>query len=265
MKTFYENYFKPQNVVPDSRLLSTEHIILSALAVIIIIHIVNAQMKHCDENYSKKILKKSSILMIILEIFRIGWLTFYKGFSLKNIRFDWCNQISLTLPFIILSGKKKLYPYVDILSFLGGAGVISYPIWVFYDYGGIHIMSVQSMVSHTLMVIISITMSFVSNHWEHEKNIKKPFIGFTIIATIAFAMSRVLNTNYLIMLNAKGIPLLRNFLFPWYWIIALPCIVLFINMVKSMFQQIRNEINKKKSVVLEFAEADEKIESLGPS
>ncbi|WSI03182.1 hypothetical protein U8307_09015 [Sedimentibacter sp. MB31-C6] len=200
--------------------------------------------------------------MIVLEIFRIGWLTFYNGFSLKNIRFDWCNQISLTLPFIALSGKKKMYPYLDILSFMGGAGVILYPIWVFYDYAGIHIMSVQSMVSHTLMVIIAITMSFVSNHWEHEKDIKKPFAGFVAIAAVAFVMSRVLNTNYLIMLNANCIPLLRNFSFPWYWIVALPWLVLFINVVKLTFKEIRNRIHKKKSIVHEYMETDEVIESL---
>ncbi|WP_326907132.1 hypothetical protein [Sedimentibacter sp. MB31-C6] len=54
METFYENYFKPQNVVPDSRLFSPEHFILSSLAVMVICHIFNMQMERCDENYSKK-------------------------------------------------------------------------------------------------------------------------------------------------------------------------------------------------------------------
>ncbi|MGD9569926.1 MAG: hypothetical protein AB7V48_16715 [Sedimentibacter sp.] len=262
METFYENYFKPQDVVPDSRLFSPEHIILSSLAVMVIHYIYKIQMERCDGNFSIKILKKSSILMIFLEIFRIGWLTFYNGFNLKNIRFDWCNQISLVLPFIVLSGKKKLYPYIDILSFMGGAGVILYPIWVFYDYAGIHIMSVQSMVSHTLMVILAITMSFVSDHWEHEQDIKKPFTGFAVIAVVAFVMSRVLNTNYLIMLNANGIPLLRHFSFPWYWIVALPLLAIFINMVRLSFTEIRNRINNKKSDTPEYLETDDGVESL---
>lgn len=265
MKNFYENYFKPQNVTPDSRLFSPEHIILSGLGVFFIICIIHAQMKRCDTNYSKKILKRSAVIMLILEIFRISWSTFYYGFSLRNIRFDWCNQISLVLPFIVLSGKERLYPYVDILSFMGGAGVLIYPAWVFYDYAGIHIMSVQSMVSHTLMIIISISLSFVSRHWENEKNISKPLKGFTCMACVAFIMSRVLNVNYMIMLRADGIPLLRNFLFPWYWLVAIPFLVLFINSVKSVFCEICLRIEKKKAANSEFYGLhydDEEMESI---
>ena len=124
MKAFYENYFRPQNVTPDSMLFSPEHIILSSLGVLFIVYLFRAQLQRCDINYSKKILKRSAVIMLSLEIFRIVWSTFYYGFSLKNIRFDWCNQISMALPFVVLSGKEKLYPYIDILSFMGGAGVL---------------------------------------------------------------------------------------------------------------------------------------------
>lgn len=265
MKTFYENYFKPQNVTPDSRIFSPEHIILSSLGIFFIICIIHVQMKRCDVNYSKKILKCSAVIMMILEIFRISWSTFYYGFSLKNIRFDWCNQISLVLPFIVLAGKQGLYPYIDILSFMGGAGVLIYPAWVFYDYAGIHIMSVQSMISHTLMIIIPISISFVSGHWESEKNIRKPLKGFVCMVLVAYIMSRALNVNYLIMLRADGIPLLRNFSFPWYWTVAIPCLVLSVNLVKLMFCKLSRIIDKKRAAKLEFDGShykDEEVESI---
>lgn len=264
MKNFYENYFKPQNVIPDSRLFSPEHIILSGLGIFFIICIIHTQMKRCDVNYSKKILRRSAVIMMILEIFRISWSTFYYGFSLKNIRFDWCNQISLVLPFIVLAGKQRLYPYIDILSFMGGAGVLIYPAWVFYDYAGIHIMSVQSMISHTLMIIIPISISFVSGHWENEKNIRKPLEGFVCMAFVSYIMSRMLNVNYLIMLRADGIPLLRNFSFPWYWTVAIPVLVLFINLFKLMFCEICRRISKKRAAKPEldiYQYEDEEVES----
>ncbi|MDD2494432.1 MAG: YwaF family protein [Tissierellia bacterium] len=249
MNNFYDNFIKPQNVEPDSMLFSTEHIVMSSLCIVFIVTIFLLQMKHCDVNFSKKILKSTSILMVILEIFRISWSTIYYGFSLKNIRFDWCNQICLILPYIALTKKEKLYPYVDLLAFIGGAGVIIYPAWVFYDYAGIHIMAVQSMISHALMVIIPITIVFISDHWEKENNIKKPFVGFIIIATVAFNMSRLLNVNYLIMLKADGIPLLRHFIFPWYWIIVIPLLIFILNKVKMLFQGIRIKINQRQEEI----------------
>jgi len=234
-------------------LFSAEHIVLSAISVFFIIRFFYLQMMNCNYSYSKNILKHASVIMLILEILRISWTTYYYGFSLKNIRFDWCNQVCLALPLIVLSGNKKLFPYIDILAFIGGTGVIIYPIWVFYDYAGLHFMSMQRMISHTLMVIISISMCFISNHWEKERNIKKPLIGFELIAVIAFIMSKLLNINYLLMMNADGIPLLKNFPFPWYFLIAIPCLVLVINITKLMFQEINNKIaDRHISIMLEY-------------
>lgn len=249
MKTFYENLIKPQNVTPDSMLFSKVHIFLSSLCVFFIIRFSYLQMKRCDENYSKRILENASAIMLILEIFRISWTTYYYGFSLKNIRFDWCNQICLILPIIVMSGNKKLFPYIDLLAFIGGVTVIIYPRWVFYDYAGLHIMAVQSMISHTLMVIISISMIFISNHWDEETDIKKPLIGFCYIAMIAFTMSKLLNTNYMLMLNADGIPFLKHFSYPWYWLVAIPGLLLVIHIVRLVFQGISKKIINRKIVI----------------
>ncbi len=238
---------------------------LSCISIFFIIYLFRSQMKRCDVNYSKKLLKRSALVMLFLEIFRIVWSTFYYGFNLKNIRFDWCNQISLALPFIILSEKQELYPYIDILSFMGGAGVLIYPIWVFYDYAGIHIMSVQSMISHTLMVIIPLSITFVSGHWEKEKSIRKPLTAFILVAFIAYVMSRTLNVNYLIMIDADGIPLLRHLPFPWYWLIAFPCLIVLISGVRLMFYAICRKISKHKSIISEYYNMeyeDKKVESV---
>jgi len=250
MRAFYEYFIKPRNVMPDSKLFSAEHLLLSALSVFFIIIFFNLQMKHCDENYSKRIMKRAAILMLALELFRFGWRTYYYGLSIENLSFGWCNQICFVLPFIVLSGCIGLFPYIDILSFMGGMGVIIYPIWVFYDYAGLHIMSLQSMISHTLMVIIPMSMSFISDHWEKEKNIEKPLIGFGIIAAIAFVMAKKMNINFLIMQKADGIPLLDRFSFPWYWLIACPFLILTIKMVSLLFQRLGKKISERKAEIM---------------
>jgi uncharacterized membrane protein YwaF len=157
------------------------------------------------------------------------------------------------LPFIVLSENKNLFPYIDILAFVGGISVIIYPRWVFYDYAGLHIMAVQSMASHALMVIISISMIFTSDYWGKENDVRKPFIGFCYIAFIAFTMSRLLNTNYMLMLNADGIPLLENFTYPWYWFVAIPIVITVTNLAKLIFKGINNKIICKKDIITEIS------------
>jgi len=235
INNLYDSFIKPQDVAPDAMLFTKLHIGFSLLCLFLILLVFSFQMKAHDENYSKKILKNASIIMLILEMFRIGWITYYYGFSVKNLRFDLCNQICLALPFIVLSGNKKLLHYIDILAFIGGVTVIVYPRWVFYDYAGLHIMAVQSMISHTLMVIISISMIFISEYRFDMNGARKSFIGFCFIAFVAFIMSRLLNTNYMLMLNADGIPLLKNYNYPWYWLVAIPIAVVVINIVNTAF------------------------------
>lgn len=247
MKASFDYFFKPRNVLPDCRLFSPEHLILSALSVLCIIVIFIIQLKQCNENYSNSLLKLFAITMLALEIFRLIWMSYYYGFGLNTFSFGWCNQICLVLPFIVLTRRKDLFPYVDMLSFIGGAGVIIYPVWVYYDYAGLHIMSLQSMISHTLMVIIPMSMSFVSDHWKREKNIKKPLIGFGIMAFIALVMTKTMKINFMIMRDANGIPLLNRFIFPWYWSIALPCVIALFYSVMFVFEKIDLKISKRKS------------------
>lgn len=228
MQYFYDHYFKPQNVVPMNRVFSKEHIIISSLIVITIVWIMQLQRKKQNREFSRKLLTGLGILMLSLEIFRISWRTYYFGFDLRNLRFDWCNQICMFLPFVAIFQIERLYPYIDLAAIGGGALVLLYPLWVFYDYAGIHVMAVQSMISHGLMVLIGFTMPMASktNYRRHPKNTVKAVKGAAVILIVACIMSNLLNENYLLMKSAEGIPVLENIPYPYYWLLALPLMVL---------------------------------------
>lgn len=222
MTAFYENYFAPQQVEPANRIFTPEHIILSSLIAIGIVFMTHWQIIKNDKKSARRVLVVLATIMLSLEIFRIGWRTYYYGFDLRNIRFDWCNQICLALPIIILCRFEKAYPYIDILALMGGLAVLIYPLWVFYDYGGIHVMAVQSMVSHGLMVLIALLMPFSADYRPRVKKFWKPVIGLCILAMVALIMSRLLGENYLLMRDAHGLPFIANIPFPWYWLLVGP-------------------------------------------
>lgn len=226
---FYKHYFAPQHVVRQNRVFSKEHIILTTLIVIAIWRIIRLQKRRHDVAYSQKWLRGLGILMASLEAFRIAWRTAYYGPDIANLRFDWCNQICLVMPWIAISRWEKAYPYVDVAAFIGGSFVLIYPLWVFYDYAGFHIMAAQSMVSHGLMVTIALTMPMASENGYRRgfpEDIHKRIMGLCLMLLVALTASKALGMNFLLMQNANGIPVLSSIPYPYYWFIAFPMMIL---------------------------------------
>jgi hypothetical protein len=225
---FYNQYFKPQDVIRQNRVFSQAHIVLTTLIVCGIVTIMAIQKRKQNPYFSQRILKVLGVLMLLLELFRMAWRAYYYGMHWTILRFDWCNQICMVLPFIAMFRLEKLYPYIDVAAFLGGAAVLIYPLWVFYDYTGIHVMSIQSMVSHGLMVTIALSMPMSSTRGYHRslRQMRKQLIGMSGILAVAFWASIIFNTNYLLMRNARGIPVIGSMPAPYYWLIVLPILIL---------------------------------------
>ncbi|MEG0496000.1 MAG: YwaF family protein [Eubacterium sp.] len=237
MSYFYEHYFAPQNVPPQNRLFTPEHIILSTMILFFIALTLIIQTKKKNRRFSTRLLTILATIMITFEIFRIGWRTFYFGFDLRNIRFDWCNQICIALPLIVLFKWEKVYPFIDVLAVMGGLSVIIYPLWVFYDYGGIHTMAIQSMLSHGLMVLIPLSMPFATDYRPNLKKVWKPIVGCGVICIVAFIMSYALKVNYFLMLGAHEVPILSLIPYPWYWLLVAPALAGAITLVTGVLNR----------------------------
>lgn len=232
-----EYYLPPQNVTPENRCFSGTHIIISTVLFVLIAVIFSAIIKRRDEKFSRRVLKVLAWLMLSLEIFRISWNWYYHGYSLTCFRFDFCNQICMVLPFFIIFGDEKLYPYIQILSIIGGLFVLIYPLWVFYDYAGFHLLALQSMVSHALMLLCGLIMPFASGKIPDSKiETRDSLIGFSLILAVAFIMSRVTGENYLLMKSANGVPGLSLIPYPWYWLVFLPVAFFFIRHLSMIYE-----------------------------
>lgn len=223
MNTFIEKYFLPPvGITPENRVFSMTHIIISTILFAIIFFVYYSVIKKRNQEYSTKVLKICAALMLGLEIFRISWNAYFHGFQITNFRFDFCNQICMFLPWVILLGDRKLYPYFELLAIVGGFTVLVYPLWVFYDYAGFHIMALQSMTSHALMLLCGLIMPFSSGKIPTPRDeARDSLVGFSIILVVAFVMSNITGENYLLMKGANGVPVLELIPFPYYWIVFL--------------------------------------------
>jgi len=243
MFSFYQRFIAPQNTTGDQMLFSWTHIILSYLVFLGISSVYRHEKSIEDKGHLAKTLRNLAVLMLGLEAIRILWLTAYNGISLKNIRFDWCNQICLLLPMAILTHRETLCLSLYGLSFMGGFAVLLFPLWVFTDYGGVHLMSLQSMTSHGLMVLCALLVNLLN---EQSLNVLQSLKGFAIIALIARIMSRLLNVNYLLMLDGSGFPIIGKMPFPAYWLLLFPLVVGMLVLTSKYFDRLvdRSQVAK---------------------
>ncbi len=221
MKNFLNRYFYPVDVVPQNRCFSPEHIVISGILLLIIAVIFYRVTKKQSPDYTRKVLKGCALLMLFLEFFRILWNAAFKGLSLTCFRFDFCNQICMVLPFIILFNENKLFPYCEVLSLVGGFTVLIYPLWVFYDYAGFHLMALQSMISHALMALCGLLMPMLELPSKHQL-FMDTLTGFLIIVAVSFVMARLTGVNYFLSLSADGIPILSKIPYPYYFLVFYP-------------------------------------------
>ena len=228
---FYSRYIAPPDVTPQNCCFSPEHLILTTLIVIGIIALVRTVHHRKDIAFNRRVVMILAIAMLCLESCRYIWRIAYYGITPDNVRYDWCNQICIALPIIALFRWEKAYPFIDSAALLGGVTVLIYPLWVFYDYAGIHVMAVQSMLSHGLMVTVALLLPTTTTTYDRSTNLSSSLMwkrigGLDILLLIAFIASNVKGVNYLIMLSADGIPVLQHIPFPYYWILALPGFIL---------------------------------------
>ncbi len=223
-KEFYEKYIAQPDVEPQSRLFSPEHIFLSAIIITaIVLSLVYIIRKRIN---TYKLLRILAVVMLSLEAFRFLWKIIYRGLTWDVVRFDWCNQVCLFMPIMILCNWKRGYDICFPMAFIGGFAVLLYPLTVFYDYAGIHIMAVQSMVSHGLMVFMALLLPLSGQFRPTLRCFKWGYPGFLVTAVVAFGMSFAHGQNYMSMLSAGGIPVLSLIPWPWYIPVFLAAVAL---------------------------------------
>ena len=185
--------FKSGNEVIPCGMFSIEHFILLAIATVCVI-VALKFTKNMEKENVKKIIRKATIFLWILEIIKII-------FNIKNYGINDVNKYvplyfcSLILYAGIFSGycKGTLKKMGDVFLSTGGiiAGLIFllYPLTSLTSYPMFHYISIQSFVLHGIMVYIGLLM-LITKYTTIEK---RDIIYYSSIIVMISAVAYVVN------------------------------------------------------------------------
>lgn len=191
--------FKSASEVVPCGMFSIGHLLLFTITIISIA-IALICTKNIEKEKVKKIIRKSTIILWILEIIKII-------FNIRNYGFNEVNKYvplyfcSLILYAGVFSGffKGTLKKVGDIFLSTGGiiAGILFLisPLTSLTTYPAIHFISFHSFLLHGTMVYIGLLM-LITEYVKIEKNdIIYYFVLIVIISIIAYIVNEICGSN----------------------------------------------------------------------
>ncbi len=206
----YGEYQTNSNMNRFGGVFSPYHIIISTILILFIIIFTKKTWKNTQSELFKK-QRVISWTMLVLEAFRFIWYRIFQGFW--YFKYDLCNLICLFMPIFVLNKNRNTSLMWAAVAFYGGGAVLLYPYGIFAAFNGVHIVTIQSMLSHGLMVLTSINLVRMYKI-DFKKDLKYSFIGYGILALISFVMCFVNDANYMALRDPAGIPVVNHLPFP---------------------------------------------------
>ncbi len=258
--------FRNSNEVVPCGIFSIGHFILLAITVICIA-IALKNTIHLRKDEVKKIIRRSTIVLWILEIIKIVFNIINYGFKAINqyVPLYFC---SLVLYAGILSGycKGKLKKAGDIFLSTGGivGGVIFLlvPLTSLTNYPAMHFISIHSFILHGTMVYLGLLMLITKYVILEKSDIAYYFTTIIIISGIAYIINLIFGSNLMfISQNYPGtfieiIYKLSGKLFPIVMIMCQATLPFYI--VYIIYKRIRNrQINENILQISEKSEEEE--------
>ena len=191
--------FKNANEVTPCGMFSIQHFILLTITVTCIV-IALKKTSNLEKNEVKKVIRRSTIVLWILEIIKIVFNIINYGFEAVNkyVPLYFC---SLILYAGIFSGycKGKLKRAGDVFLSTGGiiAGItfLLIPLTSLTNYPAIHFISIHSFILHGFMVYIGLLMLITKYVILEKKDIIYYSSTIIVISGIAYIINMVFNSN----------------------------------------------------------------------
>lgn len=199
--------------------LSTR-IIIIALSWSIAIAAMLPCRKNKKPEMGRRYLYGLCILLLILEGYRS---LFGQGSIntlddiLMDIGADFCNQMAIILPVIVLGRLKKLWPAVAVPAIIGGTYVLGYTQILLTRYG-MSVSLFQSLLSHLLLVVIPVVMMQTSDFKPEYRHLGKQSLFLGIMIGIAAIASIHFNASFAFVFDGTDLPVIGQLPWPWYWI-----------------------------------------------
>lgn len=263
---FLYHFFDYKGNIPNfsSDLFSVPHFIYIFLVVIIgpLICFLSRNVSHKKLDIYFKIL---SIIMIILEITKISWETYYDlkaglGFNAYGLLPLYTCSLFIYTLFIAAWFKGIVRDYS--LSFLTTIGLASgligviycnglnwYPFWTFGAF--------YSLIFHSTMFITGLLMLTTRYKKLEARDIYRGWIPMVVLALIAIPINYIYDSDYMQIHYGSSVPLLEDLgrimidhnLRPLFILIALASYMILSSVIYGCYYSIRFVINKKEKKV----------------
>ncbi len=220
--------------------------------------------KRKDKKWQDKMFFVIALVFLALEILRMTYRTityccYETYFPEKGNIYNWAEIISFALCTMVtffsivtlLINKEKwnkfAYDAIFPIAIFSGSAALIYPDMLNTYYPIYHIMNVQTLITHGLLIALPILLIVTKRLVPKIKNGWKPMVtifGFSIIARI---MSKLTDSSFMYMNDGiEVIPSWSNKpLYTYYWILAL-IFAAWIALCYLPFE-IKDLINKRKS------------------
>jgi len=226
-------YFKYEHI------FSIWHFVVLVLIALAITLLCVYARKASKEKQSK-MFKIIAFVLLGLELLRITYRTIiyfcYEIYLPNNgniynwaeiISFALCTMITFFIIVTLLIDKKKwndfAYESIYPIAFLGGGLALAYPDMLNTYYPIYHIMNVQTLITHGLLVAMPILLVVTKRLHPNIKKAWKPFLTMFVFSMIARFFSKLTDSSFMYMNDGiEAIPGWENKPFlSYYWILGL--------------------------------------------
>ena len=240
-------------------------LLLTVISSVIFISILF--LKRLGQREQNRVLLACAVLLIVLELSRIGYNMFmHLYFNNSLAGFDWWQAISFQMcammvwftafsQFLLLSEKaEKLKDFCCNLMF-GGAMVgasMSFlvPALIHTNRPILHFLNMQTIMTHALLIFVPAYLAATKRFQIRFKNTGKVMLGLLFTAAIAMTASQISGNNFMFMKSFSFLENLGLFLpFPLHIPLMAAGFYLFVAALYLPF-----EIKTKKAVLLPIDE-----------
>lgn len=228
--------------------------------------------KKKDKAWQDKMFKIIAWVLLALEIVRMIYRTiscvcYNKYLPAERNPYDWAEIISFALCSMItyftivtlLINKQKwndfAYDAIFVIALLGGGAALIYPDMLNTHYPIYHITSVQTLITHGIIVCLPFLLLATGRIKLNIKNCWKPLVVMVVFAAIARIMSVATDNNFMYMDGFDILPAFDGVSFWVYIWLLIPAFALY-TFICYLPSLIKGAVVKHKQAKAESAKTD---------
>ncbi len=195
--------------------------------------------KKKNSDWHNKMFKVIAFIFLGLEILRIIYRSViyycYETYLPENtniynwaeiISFALCTMITFfTIITLLLNNEKwnkYAYDVIFVIALLGGVSALVYPDMLNTYYPIYHIMNIQTLITHGLLVATPILLIVTKRYTPNIKNSWKPLLQMVFFAIIARIFSVISGSSFMYMNGFELIPAYANKpVYSYAWLLAI--------------------------------------------